>query len=459
QVLRPIDFLQNEFEVPNPLDVGLDDEKDPDYTSPEERMVWRTKKQVLESIQSSCKLTEKFWQIWQSLYLTSLREKHERVVNKKRGSASLPKKGKLVLISDALQPRHSWKMGRIDELVANTQGVVREAVIMLPSHRKIRRPLNLLVPLELDDDDFEAVEAKKSTKEQREESPIRNTAENAKETEESSSSRYNLRPKRRVDYTQNFAANVFGKATTLIVLITNVFLICGCACSSSRTQVHQTSKEITRYIRCIPGGVELTSSDRLPYEICVEDFCRTYENPKDVETVRFPPQLVLHEHEVQWKLVENNSTRTVETTCPSAPFCENIDCTLCTTLIFNPECWPLGAIAASAIILYFVLAGCCVFLYIPLIIGKPIWIISSKDCPSSSTCNYKRRQCWYCNRVKGTVFEDLIPRDNGHHRSLCNVPDKKHIAMVRITSAKRELAELQRKGPDGDKDNNARSEE
>ncbi|EYC36874.1 hypothetical protein Y032_0848g2670 [Ancylostoma ceylanicum] len=82
-----------------------------------------------------------------------------------------------------------------------------------------------------------------------------------------------------------------------------------------------------------------------------------------------------------------------------------------------------------------------------------------KDCPSSSTCNYKRRQCWYCNRVKGTMFEDLIPRDNGHHRSLCNVPDKKHIAMVRITSAKRELAELQRKGPDGDKDNNARSEE
>ncbi|EPB69630.1 Pao retrotransposon peptidase [Ancylostoma ceylanicum] len=93
QVLRPIDFLQNEFEVPNPLDVGLDNEKDPDYTSPEEHIVWRTKKQVLESIQSSCKLTEKFWQIWQSHYLTSLREKHERVVNKKRGSASVPKKG------------------------------------------------------------------------------------------------------------------------------------------------------------------------------------------------------------------------------------------------------------------------------------------------------------------------------------------------------------------------------
>ncbi|RCN43086.1 hypothetical protein ANCCAN_10919 [Ancylostoma caninum] len=179
-VLRPIDFLQNEFEIPTPLDTGLETGEDPEYASPEERLTWRTKKQVVESIQSSCKLTERFWQTWQSHYLTSLREKHERVVNKKRGSASVPTKGKLVLISDALQPRHSWKMGHIVELVANKEGVVRGAVVMLPTHRKIRRPLNLLVPLELDDDDFEVSEAKESTADQKGEPPNQTTDKNAK---------------------------------------------------------------------------------------------------------------------------------------------------------------------------------------------------------------------------------------------------------------------------------------
>lgn len=45
-------------------------------------------------------------------------------------------------------------MGRIEELEENPEGICRESVVVLPSKKKIRRPLNLLVPLELDDDDF-----------------------------------------------------------------------------------------------------------------------------------------------------------------------------------------------------------------------------------------------------------------------------------------------------------------
>lgn len=46
--------------------------------------------------------------------LTSLHEKHERVISKKRGSTTVPMKGKLVLINDALKPRHTWKMGSMN---------------------------------------------------------------------------------------------------------------------------------------------------------------------------------------------------------------------------------------------------------------------------------------------------------------------------------------------------------
>ncbi|KAE9412547.1 hypothetical protein Angca_001488, partial [Angiostrongylus cantonensis] len=74
---------------------------------------------------------EKFWTIWKSHYLTSLREKHQSNFPQ-WSSKYAPKEDNLVLISDPAQPRYSWMMGRIKELVKNSQGTVQEAVILLP---------------------------------------------------------------------------------------------------------------------------------------------------------------------------------------------------------------------------------------------------------------------------------------------------------------------------------------
>ncbi|CAJ0605574.1 unnamed protein product [Cylicocyclus nassatus] len=120
----------------------------------EEQARLLTKTNVMQAIQSSCKLTDTYWHQWQYEYLTALRETHKREVNKKRSSKEIPHKGKVVLIADALQPRYTWKLGRIEELVPNKEGVVREAVVKLPSQRKIRRPINLLIPLELETEEY-----------------------------------------------------------------------------------------------------------------------------------------------------------------------------------------------------------------------------------------------------------------------------------------------------------------
>ncbi|VDL76290.1 unnamed protein product, partial [Nippostrongylus brasiliensis] len=69
-----------------------------------------------------------------------LREQHVRDATKGRGSRLQPNVGQVVLICEALQPRHSWKMGRIEELHHDSEGKVREALVTLPSRRKIRRP-------------------------------------------------------------------------------------------------------------------------------------------------------------------------------------------------------------------------------------------------------------------------------------------------------------------------------
>ncbi|EYC11735.1 hypothetical protein Y032_0049g1740 [Ancylostoma ceylanicum] len=55
-------------------------------------------------------------------------------------------------------------------------------------------------------------------------------------------------------------------------------------------------------------------------------------------------------------------------------------------------------------------------------------------CPYE-VCKYRYRDCWYCARVRGTIIEDLIPRDGGHHHALCNIPDAKPIIRRRIATA------------------------
>ncbi|VDL73336.1 unnamed protein product [Nippostrongylus brasiliensis] len=109
-----------------------------------------TKKQLIEAVNSSAKIVDKFWQLWQQQYLTALREHHVREAVTSRGSRISPAVGQVVLICDACQPRHSWRMGRIKELRQDSEGNIREAVVTLPSRRDIRRPVNLLVPLELE---------------------------------------------------------------------------------------------------------------------------------------------------------------------------------------------------------------------------------------------------------------------------------------------------------------------
>ncbi|KAK6033317.1 hypothetical protein OSTOST_00454, partial [Ostertagia ostertagi] len=45
--------------------------------------------------------------------------------------------------------------------------------------------------------------------------------------------------------------------------------------------------------------------------------------------------------------------------------------------ITNPECWPLRAILAVATIIYFLVTGCYVFLYVPIIFGKPFRVLAA----------------------------------------------------------------------------------
>ena len=70
----------------------------------------------------------KFWQRWQSQYLSELREQHKERNNK--GSKSMNREiqeGELVTIQEDSLPKGQWRMGLVEQLLRGQDGVIRGA--------------------------------------------------------------------------------------------------------------------------------------------------------------------------------------------------------------------------------------------------------------------------------------------------------------------------------------------
>ncbi|KAK6026471.1 hypothetical protein OSTOST_07573, partial [Ostertagia ostertagi] len=62
------------------------------------------------------------------------------------------------------------------------------------------------------------------------------------------------------------------------------------------------------------------------------------------------------------------------------------------------------------------------------------------NCPKDK-CRFPPRDCYYCERIRGTIVEDLIPKKR-HHRALCEVPDLKNEVRKRIKRLEEEIERL-----------------
>ena len=93
--------------------------------------------------------------------------------------------GDIVLVHDENHPRTFWKLGRVENLIEGHDGLVRAAVVRVASESgttTLRRPVQLLYPLEMNDLDVEETEnAEKVVEVERTPTrPRRNAAEIAK---------------------------------------------------------------------------------------------------------------------------------------------------------------------------------------------------------------------------------------------------------------------------------------
>ena len=86
-----------------------------------------------------------FWKIWQTEYLSALRETHKSTTTKKSIPIGLDD---VVIIHEDNVPRQRWSLGRVNELLPGTDGQIRAAKLQTSSGNMITRPLYKLYPLE-----------------------------------------------------------------------------------------------------------------------------------------------------------------------------------------------------------------------------------------------------------------------------------------------------------------------
>ncbi|ETN77970.1 hypothetical protein NECAME_10671 [Necator americanus] len=268
---------------------------------------------------------------------------------------------------------------------------IREVVVRLPSQRLVKRPVNLLVSLELDDkgSSTEEISKKLKSEEQTSTEPSHQRDQSDRDTPvlrtaQQPNNLYDLRPRQKINYTKKkedtepiARINKIMEASTLLQV--SLMLSLGVTILASKSEV---IKETIRSIQCVPGGVHLISPDRIPYEVCAENYCVQFDNPCVDENISFLPDIIFRylcirciiEHLVQWKFGEKLNT--IETLCHPSSLCQAITCSFCSANTFNPERWPISAILGTAILLYFLITGCYVLLYVPLVIGKPIRMVA-----------------------------------------------------------------------------------
>ena len=142
QPIAPNDFLilnprRNGIELKKPSEMDIDD-------------MDKSRTEIIKNWRRGNRILTKFWNLWKTEYLYSLRERYATSIpNPRSVSKMIPKIGDVVLVQNDL-PMKKWKLARISELVRSTDGEIRSAVIQDADKKYFKRSLIQLYPLELE---------------------------------------------------------------------------------------------------------------------------------------------------------------------------------------------------------------------------------------------------------------------------------------------------------------------
>ncbi|RCN31875.1 hypothetical protein ANCCAN_22331 [Ancylostoma caninum] len=248
-------------------------------------------------------------------------------------------------------------MARITDLRTGSDGNIREAELVTSTRRTIHRPVNLLIPLEIQEHtDHQPTEFADDTS-------------TAATPPTIAPHRYNLRPRNRrpVQPTISIIQTHPTRHTRKWFLF-HLMLF-------SLLTLGATKPSTNMHITCTNNGVLVSTTANHSFQICADNHCEFHVALKNPYLVKFPAHSTLHDHVIMLKWNTEGQLSTMTTVCPALDFCENLDCWFCIPVLLNPECWPMGALFLAMLLLYLAVATLYLLLYVPMTIGKPIRLL------------------------------------------------------------------------------------
>jgi transposase InsO family protein len=115
----------------------------PDY-SPDQPQVDIESTDMVKRNKYLGNVLQHFWERWRNEYLVQLRE-HQR---RPSSGAVEPQVGDVVLIKEEKTPRNQWQIGLVRDVIRGSDKVVRGAVVRLAGGSTVKRPCQLLYPVE-----------------------------------------------------------------------------------------------------------------------------------------------------------------------------------------------------------------------------------------------------------------------------------------------------------------------
>ncbi|XP_049798831.1 uncharacterized protein LOC126233618 [Schistocerca nitens] len=106
-----------------------------------------TRKDLAKEFRLRQKVNDDIWRRWKTEYLLLLRQYHEV---KGYPSQRKPRIGEVVLLQEDSKPRHLWKRAVVEEVWHGRDCKIRCIILRQPDGMKICRPVQLVIPLEMD---------------------------------------------------------------------------------------------------------------------------------------------------------------------------------------------------------------------------------------------------------------------------------------------------------------------
>uniref|UniRef100_A0A1I7VRD7 DUF5641 domain-containing protein n=1 Tax=Loa loa TaxID=7209 RepID=A0A1I7VRD7_LOALO len=164
-VITPIDFISPNVPSNTPSNHECDQEEFILHTP-------NTRDKLINYWSNTLKTLDVFWENWKNEYLISLGERTQRELASPRlVDKRIPSAGEIVLLNGPELLRDMWKLVRIETLKLDSDGNIRNATVKTSSGKLLNRPINLLYPMEVNEEESDEVRTTKS-KDETDDGPI-----------------------------------------------------------------------------------------------------------------------------------------------------------------------------------------------------------------------------------------------------------------------------------------------